>query len=73
MIEMTSEGVMCLRIALILPHSNRRCASSVAQVGAPNLAAVRFRQFCDEIDDSWVLVGRGLLFRVLLQFRYEFV
>jgi hypothetical protein len=57
----------------IQPHPTDVCVSSLAQVGAPDLAAVRFRQFCNEIDDSWVLVGRGLLFRVLLQFGYEFV
>jgi hypothetical protein len=44
-----------------------------AQVCAPQFAAVGLRQFGYEIDDSWVLAGRGLLFRVLLKFRHEFV
>jgi len=47
--------------------------SETAQISASHLDAVRFRQFVNEIDDSRVLVRRGLFFRVLLKFRHEFV
>jgi hypothetical protein len=70
---MTSEGVRCRLTIQIRPHLGDVGPGSLSAGLRAAVCRFGLRQFGYEIDDSWVLAGRGLLFRVLLKFRHEFV
>src|SRR5574344_273648 len=45
----------------------------LTNLGTTNLSGYCFRKFIDELDDTRILVRRGLLLDVLLNFFFEFV